>query len=320
MKTILESEKFADAKPWLTFFTPTYNRKDTIHRCYESLIKMKHAVADDGSDISFEWIIVDDGSRDDTWQLIEQWYKANLIPIKYLWQENCGKHVATNRAVGMSRGDMLLILDSDDTLFDNALEVFYNGWMSIPSEIRHEFKGVTARCVEPGTDKLIGTPCPTKPYYVYTADMRFRDHIEGEMCGINRLDVMKEFPFPVFETKTSFCPESIVWFEMGKKYKESIIDVPVREYFRDTANSITLAQSKSRATANYHLWKYEVNNLVSKYFFSSPKEMSKAVVGISRDGFLSNRSVKEILNDVDSFPMKALVLLAMPVGWFLSKK
>lgn len=99
---------------------------------------------------------------------------------------------------------------------------------------------------------------------------------------------------------------------------ESIIDKPVRRYFRDASNSITTARSVNRSAANYYLWKYEVNNIVGKYLFSSPKDMAKALVGISMDGFLTSRSVRNILGDVDKLSMKLLVTALMPFGFILS--
>lgn len=310
-----KNQKFDSVKPWLTFFTPTYNRRNTISRCYESLKNMKKPTG-----VEFEWIIIDDGSTDDTASLIKEWADENIIPIRYHYKPNGGKHTAINKAVELARGEMLAILDSDDTFMDNALIVFWEGWQSIPAAERSSFKGVTARCKDPHTGLIVGSPLPRQPYYVHSQDMRFKDHVTGEMCGINRVDVMREFPFPVFTEKTSFCPEAIVWFEMGKKYKESIIDVAVREYFRDADNSIMNANSGNRAKANYHLWKYEVNNIVGKYIMHSPVEMTKALVGMTMDGLRSGRTLRSILGDVDKPLMRLAVALLVPAGYILSHR
>lgn len=313
------NKKYEELKaPWMTFFTPTYNREKTLPRCYESLKKMELPVEADGRKVEFEWLIVDDGSQDNTFSLVSGWIEENLIPIRYYYQPNSGKHVASNVSAELSRAEMLTGMDSDDSFLPETLKVFREGWLSIPEDIRPEFRGVTARCIDPETGKMVGTPSPSQPYYVHTQDMRFKDKVTGEMCGFNRVDVLREFPFPVFEEKTSFCPESIVWYSMGEKYKESVIDIPVREYFHDTDNALT-GKNTRRSAANYYLWKYEVNSLVLKYLRYAPKDMLKAIVGMSMDGFISGRSIRSILRDVKSKRCKVAVAAFIPAGWVLSK-
>lgn len=70
-----------------------------------------------------------------------------------------------------------------------------------------------------------------------------------------------------------FCPEDIVWYEMAKKYKERIVDIPVRKYYKDTSNSIT-GKNKNRSISNYYFGQYMVNNLLS-YIIYSPNNNSK---------------------------------------------
>ncbi|MCM1449446.1 MAG: glycosyltransferase family 2 protein [Clostridiales bacterium] len=304
----------------MTFFTPTYNRRSTLSRVYESLVAMRLPQGIDNKPVEFEWLIIDDGSSDDTKSLVAAWCQENLIPIRYFHQPNQGKHIATNSAVDVAIGEMFTIIDSDDRLYDNALTVFYNEWQSIPVDERTKIKGVTGRCLDPATGKLCGTPLPRQPYRESSQDMRLRDHVKGEMIGFNRLDIMKEFSFPVMEEKTSFCPESIVWFEMGKKYKESVVDIPLREYFNDTSNALTNGGSSRRAIANYYLWQWEVNNLFNKYWRYSPKDMFKAVVGVTMDGFRTGRSLKTILNGIDKAGNKIIVALFSPAGYILSKR
>lgn len=319
MNDICNKKYEALAAPWLTFFTPTYNRAATLPRCYESLKKIRLPRDEKGEEVYFEWLIIDDGSQDETRDLVLGWIEEDIIPIRYHYQPNQGKHVASNAGAQIARAPMLANMDSDDTFLPETLQLFWDEWHSIPEERRSEFRGVTARCLDPETGRMEGTPCPRQPYYVHTQDMRFKDKVQGEMCGFNRVEVLKEFPFPVFEEKTSFCPESIIWYSMGEKYLESVVDVAVREYYHDTTNALT-GRNVRRSAANYHLWKYEVNHLFLKYVRHSPKEMMKAVVGISMDGFVTGRSISRILADVKPGVCKALVALFIPAGWILSKR
>lgn len=314
------NQKYAELKgPWMTFFTPSYNRRNTLPRCYECLKDMKEVRDGNGTPITFEWLIIDDGSSDDTKSLVKEWIEENLIPIRYIYQENRGKHVAVNRGVELARAPMFIVLDSDDAYVPESLQVLWDAWNSIPEGERHKFRAVTARCLDPDTGKMIGTPLPRRPYYVFTPDMRLKDKVKGEMCGFNRVDVLKEFPYPDNGDKMSFFPEGVRWYTLGQKYMEYVIDVPLRKYYRDTDNALT-GKNVRRSSANYYLWEYEVNNLFLKYVRYSPVEMFKAVVGMSMDGFVTKRSVATILRDVKHPLCKALVGLFMPVGYALSKR
>lgn len=165
------------------------------------------------------------------------------------------------------------------------------------------------------TDEMMRRWC----HDVNTIDMRLKYHVKGEMCGFNRTDLMKSHPFPTPDSRMRFCPKGIVWFEIAREgYKERIVDVPVHEYYRDATNAIT-GPNFNRAISNYYGWQYGVNHLLG-YLIYSPKEILKNVVGMSRDGFVTKRSVNTIVRDAHSFLGKCLVLMFMPIGYLLSKK
>src|SRR2546423_7881993 len=104
------------SSPLFTVFTPTYNRAHTLLRVYESL---KKQTFDD-----FEWLIVDDGSTDDTPTLVKQWISDGILTIRYVFQENAGKHVCINVATKLARGRYIATIDSDDWYVPTALETF----------------------------------------------------------------------------------------------------------------------------------------------------------------------------------------------------
>lgn len=98
----------------LTIFTPSYNRAYILPKLYESLKRQ--------TDKRFEWVIVDDGSVDDTESLVNGWINESLININYQKQQNQGKHIAINTGVEMANGELFFIVDSDDQLTLNAVE------------------------------------------------------------------------------------------------------------------------------------------------------------------------------------------------------
>ncbi|MBO5889770.1 MAG: glycosyltransferase family 2 protein, partial [Clostridia bacterium] len=99
----------------ITIFTPTYNRCDLLMKLYESI---KNQTVKD-----IEWIIVDDGSSDDTPNIIDNLIKEeNEFEIKYFYKENHGRHTAINRGVEEASGEYFMLVDSDDFLPSNAVE------------------------------------------------------------------------------------------------------------------------------------------------------------------------------------------------------
>ena len=92
----------------LTIFTPTYNRAYILPQLYDSLCEQTCQ--------DFEWLIVDDGSTDNTWELIEKWMHEERVEIRYFFQENSGKMMAHNKAVQDSKSELFMWVDSDDYL------------------------------------------------------------------------------------------------------------------------------------------------------------------------------------------------------------
>ena len=101
----------------ITIFTPTYNRAYTLPKLYESL-KIQ-------TNQNFDWVIVDDGSTDDTEVLIKSFIDEGIIKITYIKQKNQGKHIAINTGVTLAKGDFFIVIDSDDYLLENCIETCY---------------------------------------------------------------------------------------------------------------------------------------------------------------------------------------------------
>ena len=110
----------------LTIFTPTYNRQDKLSRVYESLRCQNSAL--------FEWLIVDDGSEDSTEKLVDSFIKEKKIPIKYIKQNNGGKHVAYNTALNYAEGEYFFCVDSDDWIEDDFIDKFNEEILSMAGD------------------------------------------------------------------------------------------------------------------------------------------------------------------------------------------
>lgn len=199
-------------KPIVTIFTPTYNRAHLLTRLYNSLIIQTNK--------SFEWLIVDDGSTDETKNLINQFLSENLISIKYYRQINGGKHTAINKGVKLAKGDLFFIVDSDDYLPENSIEkiIFYYGKIKNISSIA----SITGkRYITNDLEKNI--EFHKKEFESNFFDIRYKYNYNGDMAEVVKTSVMKEFPFPVFNDE-KFCTEAVVWNRISKKYNCLFID------------------------------------------------------------------------------------------------
>lgn len=197
---------------FITVFTPAYNRGHLLDRVFQSLERQKG--------VEFEWIIVDDGSLDNTKTLVDVFRGRASFEVIYIWQENGGKHRAINRGVDAARGELFLVLDSDDYLVDGSLARIKQKWDSVRMDSK--CMGISGnRIYHDG--QVVGSKIPNGKLFCNFLDFRYKYHLDGDRGEAFRLDVFKEFPFPDFENE-KFCPESLIWNRMAKKYAILYVD------------------------------------------------------------------------------------------------
>jgi glycosyltransferase involved in cell wall biosynthesis len=191
----------------ITVFTPTYNRAHLLPRLYESLCKQTFK--------DFEWVIVDDGSSDKTDEVVHPFISDNLFSINYIKQENGGKHRAVNRGVKEAKGELFLILDSDDSLPEHSLETIADYYNQIKND--KSFGGV-AGYMSHHDGTVIGQCKADGVIDATSSEYRFKYHATGDMCEVIRTKVLREFPFPeIVEEK--FVPETLVLYQIASKYR-----------------------------------------------------------------------------------------------------
>ena len=223
------------AAPRYTFtvFTATYNRGHTLHRVYESLKAQTFR--------DFEWLVVDDGSNDGTGDLVRQWQcKAGFL-IRYIWQENGGKHIAVNRGVEEAEGQLFLILDSDDACVPAALERFKYHWDSVATEQKNEFSGITCLTQDPHGN-IVGTRFPFDATDSTSLEIRLKYGVTGEKWGFHRTEVMRQFPYPEIEGE-KFIAESVVWNRIALRCKTRYVNEALRTVF-PTPDSLSTSRYK----------------------------------------------------------------------------
>ena len=203
----------------ITVLTPTYNRASLLINLYQSLIKQDFG--------DFEWVIVDDGSVDATTDIVDQFIQERQIVITYIKQANGGKHRALNRGVKESKGELVLIVDSDDSLPNKSLSIIYSHYLDIKDN--SSIGGVCGLMAHhDGT--IIGE---RKIYYsmnLSSIEMRYKYGFVGDVCEVFKTEILREFPFPEIENE-KFCPEALVWNRIATKYKLHYFNEVI--YYRD---------------------------------------------------------------------------------------
>lgn len=204
--------------PFITILTPTYNRASLLPRLFDSLLRQTSK--------DFEWIVVDDGSTDDTREVVANLKEkcGGAFPMGYVYKANGGKHMAINIGAERARGELLFIADSDDLLTDDALETVENSWHDISDD--KSFAGIAGLDITMDTREVIGSGLPQEHIDCNAIDIRYRHHVTGDMKEVFRTEVLREFPFPEFAGER-FCPEQLVWFRMARRYRLRYINKPI---------------------------------------------------------------------------------------------
>lgn len=266
----------------LTVFTPAYNRGYCINKCYESLCRQTCK--------DFVWLVVDDGSTDNTAELIKEWsQRDNGFEIRYVYKENGGMHTAHNTAYENIDTLLNVCIDSDDYMPDDAVEKIINCWNEKGSE---KYAGIIALDVLED-NSVIGTPLPEVE--TITLGGFYRRGGKGDKKLIYRTDVIKSYPeYPVFEGE-KYVSLAYKYRLCDEDYELIVMNEPVcvveymadgsstnmyRQYFRNPKGfcfirkqQMVLARSaKACIKANIH---YVAESIIAKniHFLSeSPKK------------------------------------------------
>lgn len=228
----------------LTVFTPTYNRSHLLGRLYESLLRQNVA--------GFEWVVVDDGSTDSTLDLLEKWRGEDKLILRYTTQAHGGKHRAVNRGLDMARGDIFMIVDSDDWLLDGAIEKVLSRYEELKDP---KIVGFHFRNLRPD-GSLIGDRLGGPELVTDNIEMRELMGISGDMVIILKTeDFRNSYRFPEYDGEF-FVPEALVWNRISKTRKLLVIDdaIYVADYQPDglSATIVENRRQSPRAVMTYY--------------------------------------------------------------------
>lgn len=182
-------------KKAITVFTPTYNRADLLTNGY---IALKEQTNKD-----FLWLIIDDGSTDNTCELVEKWQDEGYVQIQYVRKENGGLHTGYNKAIEIMNTELCICIDSDDTLPANGIELIKSYWSNINDD---QCAGIIGLDFLNG-DYPIGGFFEGVPPYGHLTDLRYKYGHTGDVKIVCRTDLLKKhWPMPTFKGEKNFNP------------------------------------------------------------------------------------------------------------------
>ena len=242
----------------ITVFTPTYNRAYIIRNVYDSLCRQTYK--------DFEWLVIDDGSEDDTEALIDSFIVENKISITYVKKNNGGQHTALNMAIECAKGRLLMIVDSDDYLTDNALErILY--WENTIAE-KNGYAGVSGLKSFPCGD-VIGDVWKHKEDFVDATNLeRTKYRLWGDKAEAYYTDVLRKYyPIPVFAGEND-VEKGVLWNRIanaGYKLRWFNEKIYICEYLDDGMSKNIIA-NHLKNFQGYTCWRRELIDMQKSYF------------------------------------------------------
>ena len=206
----------------ITVMTPTYNREKLLKRLYNSLLEQNNR--------NFEWLIVDDGSTDNTKTVVNQWINESEINIRYIYQENSGKAKAFNNGVINAKGNLFFCVDSDDYLSSDAIDII----LSYEKEISDLSIGGILALKQDLKGNSLGDSLPENIKYADTFELSEKFKCSGEWSLIYKTDILKRNLFPEIENE-KFITECVMYDKIAQTYKMLLVGkvITICEYQED---------------------------------------------------------------------------------------
>ena len=279
----------------LTVFTPTYNRAYVLKQSYDSLCRQTCK--------DFVWLIVDDGSSDNTKEIVEKWMaNDNGFEIRYVYKQNGGMHTGHNKAYELIDTELNVCIDSDDFMPDDAVELIVNFWEENKDR---SYSGIIALDVYKN-GQVIGKELPNKKST--TLSGYYQNGGQGDKKLIYRTEIINKYPpYPEFEEE-KFVPLDYKYLLADQDYELLIMNKPVCvvEYMEDGSSKNMLRQYYKNPRGFAFMRKVHM-----KYDKEFLKKFKTCVHYVSSSFISKNKGF------IKESPKKGMTVLAIPFGFVL---
>lgn len=281
----------------LTVFTPTFNRKELLNRCYRSL---KRQTSND-----FEWLIIDDGSTDGTNDLVNLWInEENNFTIRYIYQNNQGMHGAHNTAYENIDTELNTCIDSDDYMVDDAVEKICCFWNRYGSD---KYAGIAALDMfENG--EIIGTKFPVNLKTSTLFEMYKKRGVKGDKKLVYRSELTKKNPYPLFEGE-KYVGLAYKYYKIDLQYELLLMnDVACVVDYQMDGSSMNMFKQYMKNPKGFAFYRVENMKNPKGSFIYKFKES----IHYASSSFISKN--KRLINES---PCKVLTIISVPFGYLL---
>lgn len=288
-------------KPILTVFTPAYNRADLLTRCYESMCKQTNK--------NFIWMIVDDGSTDNTRGISESWVKNTKdFQVIYIYKENGGLHTAYNTAIANIDTELCVCIDSDDFMPDNAVGLILDFWKKNGSD---KYAGIVG--LDFNMDgNVIGDMLPDiKSVNLIGLFTGKYNIVNGDRTNVVRTKLYKKYaPMKVFKGEKNFNPH-YMHLQISQEYDFLVLNENLRFVdYQETGMSNSMLK-QYRSSPNSFA---EIRKLYLSFKDTSFKFKIKHSIHLASSCILAKKTMSSIKDN----PYKLLSVIALPFGFALS--
>lgn len=288
-------------KSILTVFTPAYNRADLLTRCYESMCKQTNK--------NFIWMIVDDGSTDNTREISESWVKNTKdFQVIYIYKENGGLHTAYNTAIANIDTELCVCIDSDDFMPDNAVELILDFWKKNGSD---KYAGIVGLDFDMDGN-VIGDMLPDiKSVNLIGLFTGKYNIVNGDRTNVVRTELYKKYaPMKVFKGEKNFNPH-YMHLQISEEYDFLVLNENLRfvDYQETGMTNSMLKQYRSSPNSFA-----EIRKLYLSFKDTSLKFKIKHSIHLASSCILAKKTMSSIKDN----PYKLLSVIALPFGFALS--
>lgn len=283
--------------PTLTIFTPAYNRAHTLPRTYESLCRQNCK--------DFIWLVIDDGSTDNTAELVKSWTERdNGFEIRYIYKENGGMHTAHNTAYENIDTELNVCIDSDDCLADGAVEKILCKWERVKDKGYAGIIGLDADL----NGNIIGTTFPSGVSEI-TATGFYALGGTGDKKLVYRTDIINKYPpYPVFEGE-KYVALSYKYRLIDQTYKMAILpEILCNVEYQPDGSSNSMFKQYLKNPKGFAFWR----KVCMRY------PMSKKRMFIDCIHYVSSSVISKNRRYISESPKKLLTVIATPFGVLLT--
>lgn len=283
----------------ISVFTPTFNRGYILGKLYESLCIQNNQ--------DFKWIIVDDGSTDDTKNIVNQFINEGKLIIDYFYQPNMGKMQAHNTGVLKCDTDYFICVDSDDYLVYNAIETIYQ---QLPATSEPHLSGIIFYRGNK-VHEIIGTEFPSVIHSIKLRDLYYLG-FKGDTSLVYKTNILKKYLFPQIPGE-KFMPEDYIYSKIDNEYDMVISRniLIITHYLEDgyTNNTVKLLLKNPKSMSLYYIEKLQRSRNLKEIIQNTRLYLTFALLGNTKKKIISTKH-------------KLLTIILFPIAYysFLNKK